>query len=222
MKICKKCGEKFNSTAIIDGERKSLTGRSYCLTCSPWGDRKGYELRRGGNKLDEEEFAKVVEKSTSIRQVLKKLGLVEAGGNYQTIKRQIKLLKLDTSHFTGQGHLRGKKHNWAKKRPLNEILVKDSDYGGSTSLLKKRLIGEGILEPKCYNCQLTEWLGEPAPLELEHINGDRFDNRRRNLTLLCPNCHALTPTYRGRGKKKLKAEVVELADTADLDLDIMS
>ena len=36
------------------------------------------------------------------------------------------------------------------------------------------------------------------PLELDHKNGDRRDNRLENLWLPCPNCHALTPTYRGR------------------------
>ncbi len=36
------------------------------------------------------------------------------------------------------------------------------------------------------------------PLELDHINGDRDDNRLGNLRVICPNCHAQTPTYRGR------------------------
>ena len=196
MKICKKCGNHFGPTIVIDGKRRSLTGRSYCLDCSPFGTKVGFTLRRGGTLLDKDAFANVVKNSTSIRQVLQALGLVEAGGNYFTIKRQIKILQLDISHFTGQGHLKGKCNTWAPKMPLEQILVANSDYGGGTSRLKTRLLQEGKLEAKCYNCGMTEWLGKPAPLELEHKNGDRFDNRRENLTLLCANCHAFTPTYR--------------------------
>ena len=43
-----------------------------------------------------------------------------------------------------------------------------------------------------------------VPIEVEHIDGDWENNRLTNLTLLCPNCHALTPTFRalnrGRGR----------------------
>jgi len=70
-----------------------------------------------------------------------------------------------------------------------------------TFKLKHRLIREGILEPKCYRCGLTTWQGLPIPLELEHKNGNPHDNSLDNLTLLCPNCHALTATYRGKNKK---------------------
>ena len=40
------------------------------------------------------------------------------------------------------------------------------------------------------------------PLELDHINGDRHDNRIKNLRILCPNCHSLQPTHRGRNMNK--------------------
>lgn len=152
-------------------------------------------------KYTDESFKEAVKDSSSIAQVLKKINLIPVGGNYGTVKRNIFRLELDTSHFTGQGYLKGKTHNWAKKIPLEEILVKESSYTNSDNL-RKRLIKEGIFEAKCYKCNLTEWLGEPISLELEHISGIRTDNREKNLTILCPNCHAQTPTYR-RKKKKL-------------------
>lgn len=38
------------------------------------------------------------------------------------------------------------------------------------------------------------------PLETHHIDGNHFNNREENLILLCPNCHSLTPTYKGLNK----------------------
>ena len=71
------------------------------------------------------------------------------------------------------------------------------------------MIEEGLFERKCYgcgkthwNCDLTNYKDELIPLELEHKNGNNKDNRIENLTLLCPNCHAQTGTYRGRNKNK--------------------
>lgn len=50
-----------------------------------------------------EQLIEAVSKSTSYRQVLNKLGLVEAGGNYSQIKKYIHELSLDIIHFTGKG-----------------------------------------------------------------------------------------------------------------------
>jgi len=51
---------------------------------------------------------------------------------------------------------------------------------------------------KCLGCGLNSWLGKKLTLELDHKNGDHSDNRRKNLRILCPNCHSQTPTYRNK------------------------
>jgi hypothetical protein len=51
---------------------------------------------------------------------------------------------------------------------------------------------------ECEVCKNTEWQDNPIPLELEHTDGDNKNNTKENLKLLCCNCHALTPTWRGR------------------------
>ena len=38
------------------------------------------------------------------------------------------------------------------------------------------------------------------PLEIDHIDGNSENNSEENLRLICPNCHSLTPTYRGANR----------------------
>jgi len=39
-----------------------------------------------------------------------------------------------------------------------------------------------------------------VPLEVNHIDGNSFNNSEENLQLICPNCHALTVTFRNLNK----------------------
>lgn len=57
-----------------------------------------------------------------------------------------------------------------------------------------------ILEQKnaCNSCNISEWQGKTLTLELEHKDGDKKNNERTNLEAICPNCHSLTTTWRGR------------------------
>lgn len=59
----------------------------------------------------------------------------------------------------------------------------------------------------CGHCSLDKWMGSPLALEIDHIDGDRFNNVRDNLIGLCPNCHSLTATWRGRNKVDDKKHV---------------
>jgi hypothetical protein len=52
----------------------------------------------------------------------------------------------------------------------------------------------------CFECRLTEWRGHPIPLEVDHTDGNAGNNQFTNLRLLCPNCHGLTNTWKGRNK----------------------
>lgn len=142
----------------------------------------------------DEEFAEAVRLSRSFSEVQRRLGYSVSGGMHRFISAHIKRLGLSTEHFTGQAWLRGRRGVITRQpRPLQELLVVGSVI--SSSALRKRLIREGLLEPKCEMCGLDTWRGEPLPLALDHINGDPGDNRLENLRILCPNCHALTDTW---------------------------
>jgi len=154
-----------------------------------------------GNKKYTKEFLEsIVKECGSIRQVLLKLGLKEAGGNYHNIKTRIKLFDIDITHFHGMVWNKGKK--WSKTKDLSSKLVEHSTYSSglpiNTYVLKNQLLKIGVKTHICENCESTEWLGIKIPLELHHINGNRFDNRIENIQLLCPNCHALTENYRAK------------------------
>lgn len=55
---------------------------------------------------------------------------------------------------------------------------------------------------RCEGCGLTEWRQRPIPLDVHHIDGNTDNNTDENLQLLCPNCHAQTPTFRRRNVRK--------------------
>jgi hypothetical protein len=86
-----------------------------------------------------------------------------------------------------------------EKKWLNGKLDGNSK-SGHADYIKKYLL-------KRYNnkCSICGW-GETnkytktIPLEVEHIDGNCYNNSYKNVTLLCPNCHSLTKTFRGANK----------------------
>jgi 5-methylcytosine-specific restriction endonuclease McrA len=154
-----------------------------------------------------EQLKQAVKSSPSYRQVLMKLNLVEAGGNYEQIKKYIKEHKLSIKHFKGKAWNKGLRYIGTPIRPLKDILKKNSSF--QSFKLKTRLFNAGLKPQHCEECGWAEESKDGyLPLELGHINGDRHDNRLENLRILCPNCHSLKPTHRGRNRIKY-AQVAE-------------
>ena len=152
------------------------------------------------SSYSKESLINVIISSISLAEVLRKLNVIPAGGNYRILHKNIKQWNIDISHFKGQGWLRVKTHSFKPSIPLEEIFSgKHPHY--QTFKLHKRLLKENVFEHRCSHCKETEWLGDIIPLELDHIDGNTFNHSKDNLRFLCPNCHTLTSTYRGKNKK---------------------
>jgi Zn finger protein HypA/HybF involved in hydrogenase expression len=147
----------------------------------------------------DEQLKAAVTLSYSYRNVIRLLGLVSAGGNYDQVKERIKNLNLSTEHFKGMGWNKGIKYHNRAFVPLDKLLIDNT--GVQSYKLKTKLIEAGIKKRKCEMCGwATMSVDGRIPVELDHINGNKGDNRLENLRILCPNCHSLQTTHRGKNK----------------------
>ena len=114
-------------------------------------------------------------------------------------------MKLVTDHFTGsRWNVGARRKTTNYGTALSELLVKDSHY--QSFKLKRRLFIAGIKMPACEFCGWREKAADGRiSVELDHINGDHKDNRLENLRVLCPNCHSLQATHRGKNKGYVSA-----------------
>lgn len=144
----------------------------------------------------EERLREAVALSTSVKDVLRRLGLSPVGGNHAHISRRIAAFGIDTSHFSTT-------RRDAPERSRGLLLTLRSPEEGRVPgrRLRRELLRSGVPE-RCATCGTgPERNGRPLRLEVDHVNGDWWDNRPENLRLLCPNCHAVTDTYRGRRRR---------------------
>jgi len=141
-----------------------------------------------GNKYNKEILQEAVNNSKSYADVCRIFNIKDSTGAQTHLTKRIKEFGIDTAHFTGMGWRKGQtfKKEWVD---INLYLVNGSKIGSHK--LKQRLIREGLKEPKCECCGISEWLGEEVILELDHIDRNHHNNELSNLQILCPNCHAL-------------------------------
>ena len=142
--------------------------------------------------------------SYSYAEVLRKAGRKQGGGTQATLRKKIEEFGIDISHFTGQRWQDSPNqidnHENREKYSLEEVFIKNSLV--TQKVLRGYVKRHNLIPYKCQNCGCDgHWQNGMIALEIDHIDGDNTNNEMSNLRYLCPNCHALTDTYRGRNIK---------------------
>jgi len=155
-----------------------------------------------------EEFQQIISESTSISEILRKIGYPPYGKYHTELTKYIKDSNFDTSSLKGR-HIKRYDDTGIPKKSLSDVLVKNST--GNSNKLRERLIRYGVKQYRCENpkCGISEWCGEPIVLQLHHINGDHYDNRLENLVLLCPNCHSQTSNFTSKNSDNSLNEILK-------------
>lgn len=98
---------------------------------------------------------------------------------HRQMKRNVDYVKVSKSLKERSERRTFEECGWDSKR---DRIIREQDY-------------------KCIKCGISEWLGFPVSFEIDHKDGNNTNDSRINLEALCPNCHSITDTWRGRNKK---------------------
>jgi hypothetical protein len=145
--------------------------------------------------VSHEKIIEACKSSLTMSEACAKTGL-----HFNTFKKHALILNVYNPNSAGKGLKKPKKFGH-DSYSLDDILEGKYPYY-QTNKLRIRLLNEGRKEHRCEKCKLTEWLGLPIPLELNHKDGNRHNHLWDNLEMVCPNCHAQTENYRGKNVKR--------------------
>lgn len=158
------------------------------------------------------ELQELLDTSDSYSDLLRKIGLNPKGGNPKTLHKIIEEYRLDETQLNiNRKTLFSKCAKSAKrtnKIPMEDIFTNKCSYHSSYDLLK-RLISEGYKEYRCEKCGITDWMGKPISLQLDHIDGNHNNNALENLRVVCPNCHSQTETYAGKNIDRSQSKRIQ-------------
>lgn len=147
-------------------------------------------------RVTKEELVHLVSTSNTYTEVLNKLGYIgKHNGSFNTLKKKIQNWNIDVSHMTHY------------KKANNVKVTHESAFRShsphSQHTIKRYIQANNLIPYRCAVCgNEGVWNNKPLVLTLDHINGDRNDNRLTNLRFICPNCDRQSSTYGTRNKRR--------------------
>lgn len=140
------------------------------------------------SKISDEEFAKIVESSQTLKEIAIKCGYSNnSGASSNIVKRRIQLQNLNFISHNPEKIIREDKDIFIEDSPVSQSTLRKHYFDGNYSIYKCAICGQ---EPF--------WNGKELVLTLDHINGHNKDDRLENLRWVCPNCDRQLDTFAGR------------------------
>lgn len=175
--VCEECGIEFDKEPA---QAKRTAHNFCCRSCSAKYNNKRRKGPYGGEKRK-----KLYKKARELRK---------QNYGYRTIASKIGM------------HI-GTVRNWTCDIPVNieraRRKASEENLSPFEELTSKEAVKRRIIKERGYRCErcgLEEWFNEPIMLEMHHKDGDKENNERENLLLLCLNCHAQTDNYRNKSR----------------------
>ncbi len=145
--------------------------------------------------ISEEQLNKAVKDSYNLTSAMKAIGYVQPrANNYKAFKRKCSDFNIDISHLE-----QNESNPLSSQRYTDEEIFIENSLISQSTLRAHFLKGE-YQKYKCAICGISEWNHKPLTLRLDHINGNRTDDRLENLRWVCPNCDSQLDTYCNKGK----------------------
>ena len=124
-----------------------------------------------------------------------------------------KEFKYNPANKTGKYCSNTCQQSFQKKKRIDEWLTKGT-FPGKLSLREYLTETHGY---KCSCCAISEWNNNPITLDVDHTDGNPYNDTPSNLRYLCPNCHSQTPTYKAKNKGSGREHRRKTAFVAQLD-----
>ena len=149
---------------------------------------------------DVEKIREAVSKASSVREALTYLGRPHSSGNYQMLKGRC--LKFDLPYPRMSSTQMTSYAKRATTLSLEETFSNRGIRVNGTRLRELMVKSMGVSD-ECAICgQPPIWQGLPLTLEVDHLDGNSFNNEITNLRILCGHCHSQTDNFRGRNSRK--------------------
>ena len=153
-------------------------------------------MAKNTTKYSRSQLEEAIADASSQADVIRKLGLRVNNGNYESIRYWALQYDLELPSYDSKNNTRAaiKKNSYTD----DEYFVENSRRSGPST--RKRLVSRGVKD-ECECGQGPVWNGQPLTLQIDHIDGNKFNNKIDNLRIICPNCHTQTKTYANNGTR---------------------